>query len=179
MPTDRLTELESCTLGVIRQHQPCSTYKVRSIFAASHTTEWSASAGSLYPVIERLQRLKLVKLARAEGGRGRRDLSLTLKGERALQSWMLELQEWTARATPDPIRTRSCFIEFLPSLEQRAEFLEQAEALTRAMIGELETALAAVAAKRDADYFSMLGAHYQLEARLRWLGALRAAGPPA
>lgn len=176
MPPDHLTELESCTLGVIRQYQPCSTYKVRSVFAASRTTEWSASAGSIYPVIERLKRLKLVKLARAAGARGRRDLSLTTKGEEVLQRWMSELQEWAARATPDPIRTRACFMGYLPSAGERAAFLDLAEALTRAMVAELQAAGAAVRETSPMDYFSMLGAQYQLEARLRWLGVLRSAG---
>lgn len=175
MAADLLTELESCTLGVIRQHQPCSTYQVRSVFAASRTTEWSASAGSIYPVIERLKRLKLVKLGRAEGPRGRRDLSLTPKGEQALRRWMTGLEDWTARATPDPIRTRACFLDYLESPAEQVRFLELATALTLTMVAELEAAATAARRGSQADYYSLLGAQYQLEARLQWLGVVRAA----
>lgn len=175
-----LTELENCALGVIRQHQPCSTYKVRSVFAASRTTEWSASAGSIYPVIERLRRLKLVKAAGQRGdARGRRDLTLTPKGEQALRGWMLALEEWTARATPDPIRTRICFMDYLGSRDERQAFLELAEALTRAMIAELQAAAEVSRVESPEDYLSTLGAQFQLEARLRWLGVVRAADQPA
>lgn len=177
-PHKGLTELESCTLGVIRQHQPCSTYKVRSVFAASHTTEWSASAGSIYPVIERLRRLRLVKVAGQRGdARGRRDLTLTAKGEQALLAWMMGMEEWVARATPDPIRTRICFLDYLASARDRAAFLDLAEALTRAMLAELQVDAEAARSGPAADYLSVLGAQFQLEARLRWLGVVRAAAP--
>src|SRR6267154_486894 len=109
------TELESCTLGVIFRHQPCSTYEVRRVFRRSPTPEWSASAGSIYPVIERLLRLNFVRaVSQASDSRGRRDLTVTKKGTRALQKWILNLEPWVARPTPDPIRTR---VYFLASLE--------------------------------------------------------------
>ena len=169
-----LTELESCTLGVIRQHQPCSTYQVRGVFARSSTTAWSASAGSIYPVIERLIRTGHIRSSRrSRDGRGRRDLMLTREGERALQSWILSLEQWAARATPDPIRTRVCFLDYVVSRPDRLEFLALAQTLTRTLANELRVEEQSPDITRETDRLVSLGCRMQLEARLKWLAIVR------
>jgi len=124
------TELESAVLGAIRQMQPCSAYQVRRAFARAATREWSDSAGSIYPVIARLERLKLVR-AREKAGdtRGRRDLRLTKRGEAALKGWILGLD--SASSTPDPVRTRLHFLEFLGETRERRAFLIRAASAFR------------------------------------------------
>ncbi len=173
MPADPLTELENCTLGVIRQHQPCSTYRVRSEFARSKTTAWSASAGSIYPVIERLLATGHVRATKRSGDqRGRRDLVLTALGQRAVQGWIMNLDRPMAAATPDPIRTRACFLDQVATDAERREFLALAESLTRMMIQELR----AEERSKDMavlDYLATVGSRLQLEARLEWLGVVR------
>ncbi len=174
MPGD-LTELESCTLGLIQRLQPCSTYQIRRVFASSPTTEWSASAGSIYPVIERLLRLRLVSVrSRIGARRGRRDLALTKEGARAIRAWIRDLEPWAARATSDPIRTRAYFLESLKSRRDRAAFLSRAEELTRVMIRELRSYAAAERGSSEADYRVSVAARFQLEARLKWLRTVRA-----
>ena len=169
-----LTELESCTLGVIRQHQPCSTYQVRGVFARSSTTAWSASAGSIYPVIERLIRTGYVRTSRrSRDARGRRDLTLTRVGERALQGWILNLEQWAARATPDPIRTRVCFLDYVTSRPDQVEFLTLAQTLTRMMVDELRVEEQSRDRTSEVDRLVSLGCRMQLEARLHWLGIVR------
>ena len=169
-----LTELEICALGVIRQFQPCSTYRVRQAFARSTTAEWSASAGSLYPVVERLLRLRLVKARRRNGdSRGRRDLTVTKSGDRAIRRWMAGLELREAGPTPDPIRSRMHFILFLKPGRERKAFLLRAEELTRQAILETRKFLAAERRNSELDYLASSGGLFQLEARLKWLGKLR------
>jgi len=170
----KLTELETCTVGVIRQFQPCSTYLVRQAFARSPTVEWSASAGSIYPVIERLLRLKLVKAERRNGdSRGRRDLTVTKAGEQAIRDWIARLELREAAPTPDPIRSRMHFLLFLKSGSERKAFILRAEELTRQAILETRKFLAAERRNSELDYLASSGGLFQLEARLKWLGKLR------
>ena len=169
-----LTELESCALGVIRQIQPCSTYQVRCAFARSPTTRWSASAGSLYPVIERLLRLKLIKAeVRAGDARGRRDLSVTQ--ERRASNTRLDHAAGARSGSiaPDPIRSRAHFLDLLGSEPKRATFLLRAENLTQSAIRETRIFLKAERRNSQFDYLVSLGGLYQLEARLKWLRTLR------
>jgi DNA-binding PadR family transcriptional regulator len=164
-----LTELESCTLGVIWELQPCSTYQVRRAFAQSPTTEWSASAGTLYPVIARLVHLKLVRAQVRRGdSRGRRDLHLTTSGERALRHWVVRLEPAHASSTPDPVRSRMHFLAVVEK-RRRAALLARAERLTRAAIEETRGFLSVQRQHSELDYLAGLGGLYQLEARLRWL----------
>jgi DNA-binding PadR family transcriptional regulator len=169
-----LTELESCTLGLIARLQPCSTYRIRSEFARSSTTEWSASAGSIYPVIERLLDLRLIRAeSRTGDARGRRDLRITRRGDHAVRAWLLELEPRFASATPDPIRTRAYFLEHLKSAADQRAFVTRARELTQSMIHALRRQTEAEAAPSEADHLAALGALFQLEARLRWLAVLR------
>jgi DNA-binding PadR family transcriptional regulator len=170
----RLTELENCTLGLIARLQPCSTYRIRSEFAHSSTTEWSASAGSIYPLIERLVRLKLIKAeSRSGDARGRRDLRTTRRGDQAVHAWLLDLEPRFASATPDPIRTRAYFLDYLRSAADRRAFIARAQQLTKIMIRTVRTETKAKGMIPEADHLAALGALFQLEARLRWLDAVR------
>lgn len=176
--TKRLTELESCALALIRRFQPCSTYLLRSEFARSTTTEWSASAGSIYPVIKRLVQLELVEMEKRPGAaRGRRDLRITKEGERAVRDWILHMESANASATPDPIRTRAYFLEQLGSGADRRAFLGRAEALTRERIQQLRALAKTLRVSSDADELATLGALFQLEARLKWLLLIRRTRP--
>ena len=169
-----LTELESATLGAIAQLQPCSTYQVRRAFARSATAAWSASAGTIYPVIERLTRLGLVRAqVRSGDPRGRRDLSVTAKGRRAIRAWVLGLTARDAASMPDPVRTRLHFLELLESKDERAAFLDAAARLTDAAIAQTKIFLKAERAHARIDYLASLGALHQLEARRKWLRLVR------
>lgn len=172
--TGTLTELESCTLSVIRRSQPCSTYEVRQVFACSTTPEWSGSTGSVYPVIRRLLKLNLIRAKSAAGNRrGRSNLTVTREGERAINRWIASLEPWAAEATPDPIRTRIGFLGHLPSNAARATFVSRAEKLTQEAIQRLRVLAKADLEADRAEYVVTLGALYQLEARLKWLKRAR------
>jgi DNA-binding PadR family transcriptional regulator len=166
----KLTELESCTLGVIRQNQPCSTYEVRQVFARSPTPAWSGSTGAVYPVVRRLLKLGLLRAEKAPGDRrGRTTLTLTDDGQRALLDWITSIEPWAARPTPDPIRTRAAFLDLLTSPSQRAQFFALAQSRTADAIEDLR----ADARQDPPEDVTGLGALYELEARLKWLQAAR------
>lgn len=164
------TEFESCALAAIMQHQPCSAYEVRQIFARSTTPEWSGSTGSIYPAIERLIRQGLVSVElRRNDRRGRRDLRVTVNGEKAVRAWIVACEPWTSSATPDPIRTRVSFFDQLTSDAERVAVAANAESQTEARLEELRAVVEPLKVQHASEYLAGLGAIRQLEARRDWL----------
>ena len=171
-----ITELEGVVLGIVRSLQPCTAYAVRRELQASPSTHWSGSAGSIYPLLGRLEEAGLVEaLSDTSDGRGRRLVTLTSKGAAALRGWILEGgTPDVAASVSDALRTRSFFLDALTAAEQRtfvASALEAAEAFhartqeygqSRAEDGKI----ARLAAR---------GGEYAAEARVRWLRDLLAA----
>ena len=126
------TELEGCVLGIVWERGPCTAYVIRTVFLESLSPYWSGSAGSIYPLVARLEARGLVA-ARVEprGGRSRKELSITPEGVAALHAWLRPLPEWTGSVPVDPVRTRMFFLGALPPEEQEA-FVADAETKARA-----------------------------------------------
>lgn len=165
------TELEHCVLGVVWRDGPCSAYAVQREFARSVSSTWSASAGSIYPVIRRLERLGLVRArTMVWGTRGKREFVATAKGKRTLTAWIEHLPDWTGKPTIDPIRTRTNFLEALKSRKAQLRFVTRAAATTRAQFPALRRE-AAQSRKEPSPvrYLKAISALYELQARLRWL----------
>ena len=168
------TELESCVLGVVWLHQPCSAYVVRRDFANSMSSYWTGSAGAIYPAVARLERLGLIEsVEHPWGRRTRKEYTLTRSGKRSLRSWIEPpLDGWTSAPAFDPVRTRATFITLL-SPEARRKFVESAIANLTVRIAEMKTAAPEMKLGEVGDYFGFVGAIYELEGRLRWLRWLR------
>ena len=166
-----LTDVESCALGVVWQKGPCTAYAVRREFAISSTPRWSASAGSIYPALQRLLRWKLVRAEEHRWGpRGKTRFSITPQGVKRLQAWVQPPFEVELGGPAfDPLRTRSCF---LAALDRRARlrFVREAEKATRAA---LKTIRARHVPEGDYDAFAGRGSELELVARLAWLAELR------
>lgn len=117
----RHSELECFTLGLIWRHGPCSTYDVRRLMQDSPSTQWSASAGAIYPLIRRLERQGL--LAGKDESRGKRPRRLyrtTPRGVRALRRWVgPPLAREAVTVAYDPLRSRARFLEVLPRPARR------------------------------------------------------------
>lgn len=164
-----LTELEGAVLGTIRQKGPCTPYAVRREFRSSPTPYWSGSAGSVYPVVARLTRRRLIRVARrSNDGRGGTLYAATPAGDRALRRWFgPPLAPLTVGTPPDPIRTRINFLGLLPPAARRALLREVVDALA----AQLAVAAAADAGA-GADEFERLalrGSFRAAEARLAWV----------
>jgi len=114
-----LTELEGAILGVIRLEPGATAYRVRQIFLASRSTEWSGSAGAVYPAIARLEALGRIRGGAQSDKRGTRSYRLTQMGERAHDHWLCD-EVRAIGAGFDPFRTRAGFWSALPEAKYRA-----------------------------------------------------------
>ena len=86
----KLSELEGVSLGIIYKQQPCTAYRVRSELKEAPSSHWRASAGSVYPLLARLEAEGLVVTTSDKNdGRGRKLLKVTAEGRKSLQAWVI------------------------------------------------------------------------------------------
>lgn len=168
-----LTELESCVLGVVWQRGPCTAYTVRREFAVSNSSHWSSSAGSIYPVLARLEGMALIEAEGASWGSGSKTrYRATAAGLSTLKQWIgPPLEEWAVAATFDPIRTRTYFLGALP-LAARRRFLAEAERMTKLELSRFRSGEQVLSAD-PWERLASLGVLCELEGRLRWLAMVR------
>jgi len=112
-PRATLTELEGAMLGVVRLEPNCTAYRVRQVFLASRSTEWSGSAGAVYPAVNRLQVEGLIGESPEQDGRGTKTYRLTPAGLTAHDGWLCD-PDRALGAGLDPFRTRAGFWFVLP-----------------------------------------------------------------
>jgi DNA-binding PadR family transcriptional regulator len=168
---DTLTELEGAVLGELQARGPCTPYTVRREFLDSPSPYWSGSAGAIYPLVRRLERLGLVQsLPSAAGRRRSRLYSLTEKGRNALQAWLKPpLPEIAVGVPSDPLRTRLSFLSALPRAG-RVRFVAEARKRMKEHLRPIQRDLAR--RRRSGDTYGLLvarGALAALRARLAWL----------
>ena len=165
-----ITELEGAVLGVIAVKGPCTPYVVRKEFQQSPTPFWSSSKSTIYPLIERLNKQKLVEVtSSAKNGRGGKLYKLTAKGDKVLRDWLYQPKSSQIFGTPpDPLRSR---IGFLPLLtpEKRKSFLDMVR------IGLEDQLKAAIEVSTEIDrsnffdYLPNRGTILAAQARLDWI----------
>lgn len=138
------SELESFVLGLVWQLGPCSPYELRAHMARSPSTQWSASAGAIYPLVRRLEASALLVSATARTGqRKRREYRITPAGVRALRKWIGPPLSDVVTVAHDPLRTRARFLALLTPaqrlawLEAARKALDQVEAQVQAWHREL------------------------------------------
>ncbi len=166
-----MTELEGNVLGLIGTRGPCTTYAVRREFQRSASPYWSGSAGTIYPLVARLEARRLVRVAEAiRDGRGGKRYTLTPRGRRVLRRWLgRPLSPLTIGVPPDPLRNRVQFFGLLDRVEQRA-FLADAVAKVAAHLADLRVLTERQRkAGETLDFLVNRGACRVLEARLDWL----------
>lgn len=171
----RLTDLEHAVLGVVWRDGPCTPYAVRKEFLDSPTPSWSGSAGTIYPLVRRLERAGL--LASEEAGRDRRPSRLyrvTASGRRVLRDWLrppLPVTEIAPGA--DPIRTRLFFLDALPP-DEREAFLDMVVRQLEEHVADLRGDEQGEGRLDPIDRLARRGVRHVAEARLRWLREVRA-----
>jgi DNA-binding PadR family transcriptional regulator len=176
MGQDRtLTELEGTVLGVIFRRQPCTPYQVRREFTDSPSTFWSGSAGSIYPLVMRLEASGLVRSNRhATGSRKSRLYRLTAAGKKALALWISAVSPDVLSVPPDPLRTRIAYLEALPP-EDRLLYLESVLAGMEEFLRRFEEDYVE---RRAGDRYAELmakGAMATHKSRIRWTRDVMAA----
>jgi DNA-binding PadR family transcriptional regulator len=121
------SELEAVVLGLVWKKGPCTAHAVRIEFAASQSSHWSGSAGSIYPLMRRLEEHGLLASRQEEvGRRPRRLYSITAAGRKALRGWLLASDPAVYSVQYDPIRIRAWFLGLLTDRQQQAA-LERAQ----------------------------------------------------
>lgn len=171
----KLSELEGVSLGIIYKQQPCTAYRVRSELKEAPSSSWRASAGSVYPLLNRLETEGLVVTTTdMNDGRGRKLLKVTAEGRKSLKAWVVAgADRDLVSAVTDPIRSRTFFLDVL-SAAKRAEYLDQLITLTESYLSETKDRLEQGKESGDLyDYLGSLGAMKVTEARLDWLCDVR------
>lgn len=122
MPHRRLSELECFVLGLIWKYGPLTAYAIRQRLQQSPSTQWSGSAGSVYPLVRRLKARRLLDARPA--GRGKRasvEYTATEAGITALRGWIgPPVPQEAISVSHDPLRARLRFLAVLPPQEQKA-----------------------------------------------------------
>lgn len=131
MPGKDLSELESFVLGLVWQLGPCSPYELRMSMQRSPSTQWSASAGAIYPLVARLVRRGLLKgRAKRAGRRARREYTLTARGRKKLTEWVgPPFSREAVTVSYDPLRSRARFLGVLSATERGQWIASAREAL--------------------------------------------------
>jgi DNA-binding PadR family transcriptional regulator len=167
-----LSPLELTVLGVVMKKGPCNGNSVLQEFTHSQTAYYSSGAGSIYPVLKRLERAGLIS-------RQGKKLQLTEGGLLALRQWFTDpdLAD-DVSCSLDLIRSRMYFMRILSTTE-RLSFVDRISARLKELLIACE---AKVQAYREAgDPFSTLameGAVEETKARIAWLERVKATLPP-
>lgn len=117
-----LSELESFVLGLVWQLGPCSAYELRRHMQGSPSTQWSGSAGAVYPLVRRLERRGLLKgQLRKTGKRARREFRITSAGLTRLRAWLgPPFSPDVVTVAYDPLRARARFLGTLSPRQRKA-----------------------------------------------------------
>ncbi len=170
MRTPELTDLEHTVLGVLWRDGASTPYRLRREFLDSPIPSWSGSAGSIYPLVRRLEREGLLASEdSASDRRGTRLYDLTPAGRRALKRWLLPpLPRRDALPGVDAVRSRLLFLQLLTARE-RARFLAQIQAQLDDAVTELRAIV--TDAEEGGDQIHVLASRGGLkvaEARCAW-----------
>ena len=171
----KLSHLAFITLGVVAEFEPCSGYAVMKSFQVSTSTYFSGSAGSIYPLLRRLEALGLIKAERSKAGtRVRRTYSVTEKGRRRLHAWLAEpVPDDDVAFTVDLLRVRVLFFKTLSKIQRRT-FVKDARAALHRRIKFMNDKIANPGEGSQYDVVCFKNVVMTDEARLRWLDAVEA-----
>jgi DNA-binding PadR family transcriptional regulator len=126
-----LSELECFTLGLVWQMGSCTPYQIRQQMLDSPSTEWSGSAGAVYPLIQRLKKRGLLHVTSGATGRRRhKTYSIAPAGLKMLREWIGPPIADTAKTVAhDPLRSRVRFLGALNRQQQIAWLHSSLDAL--------------------------------------------------
>jgi DNA-binding PadR family transcriptional regulator len=171
----KLSELEGVSLGIVYKQRSCTAYQVRSELKKAPSSHWRASAGSLYPLLARLEAEGLLNSANDENdGRGRKLVSVTAMGRKALREWVVAgVDIDLISSVTDPVRSRTFFLEVLSNRKQ-LNLVDKLIAQMENYLSETESHLKSESEKQSLyDYLGGLGAVKITAARLDWLRVVR------
>jgi DNA-binding PadR family transcriptional regulator len=169
----KLTELEGAALGLLWLRGSATAYELRKMVAESPTPQWSASAGTVYPLVRKLCRARLIAFATTGDKRGTRQLRITLLGRRAFKNWMVDCSPTVIGLPPDPVRTRLRFLELVSSSEASGLF-ERFEKHMRSQLTRMRTVRRGARTEESlSESLTSLGARLSQESRIEWITAAK------
>jgi DNA-binding PadR family transcriptional regulator len=138
----------------------------------SPSSQWSGSAGAIYPLLARFEKRGLVRSRRSmRGDRAGWLYTLTAAGRERFRAWLgPPLTAEVVSITADPLRTRVYFLKALSSRERAAFF-----ASARAALEQHLEEIAVAPALDEFDQLALRGAMRLTRARLAWLDEVRRA----
>jgi DNA-binding PadR family transcriptional regulator len=166
-----LSELEGAVLAMVWREGPVTPYALRKMARESRSPHLSASAGSIYPLVERLEARGLVDgEAFIQGRREGTAYRITRAGLTELRAWIAMPGSAVASgAIVDPARTRLTMLSALPPRKRREVIAD----LIRALEDDLEDVSAARSRFESLDDpFALAAWRGDLlvqRARLKWL----------
>lgn len=131
-----LTEIEGAILSEIAHRGNSTAFRVRRAFQLSPSSEWSGSAGAIYPAIKRLLARGLIIGEPTADRRATLRISLTAAGEAVMLDWACN-PDRASSVGIDPFRLRSGIWRRLSDTDRAAVLRRTAEAI-RANIRFLE-----------------------------------------
>ena len=170
-----LSRLELAVLGLVAKGEPCTGYWIRRQLQTSLSSFFSASAGAVYPAVERLEGRSLIRATvLKKGRRTSRSYRLTQQGRRALEKWLQPpLARDEVAFTMDPVRTRVFYLDLLSSGVRR-RFVEDALAQAKRWVAEVRAESDQRQGSGDTfGYLGSLGVLHEAKARVRWLEEVR------
>ena len=169
-----LTDLEAAALGCIHRNQPCTAHLIRTRFRQSPSARFSDSAGSVYPMVRRLEKRGAVaSRLQKEGRRKVRYYTCTNSGRKVMREWIRPPFPASVSVTLDPLRTRMLYLELLTP-KQRSAWLDQAE---QVLDRHLEK-IGHIASSTDLQHDPFMelarqNALLEVKARLKWIRLAR------
>ena len=171
----QLSELEGVCLGIVRKNDPCTAYRVRLELKEAPSSHWRASAGSVYPLLARIEEEGFIETTSdKQDGRGRKYMTVSKQGRAALKKWLLAGTdpELIASVT-DPIRSRMFFLDLLGA-SQQVRYIDTLIEAVESYLVETSDHLENVSEADDQyAYLGALGAVKITAARLEWLRVVR------
>jgi DNA-binding PadR family transcriptional regulator len=168
----KLTELEGATLGLLWLRGSATAYELRAMVADSPTPHWSASAGTIYPLVRKLSKSRLIALSSTGDGRHTRRLRITGSGMRAFKKWIRDCSPAVIGPPPDPVRTRVRFIELLSTSEGR-RLLEQFEEHLKIQFSLMRVGRRGANQVSLGESITLFGARVSQQSRVRWITAAK------
>ena len=176
---EKVSELEGVVLGILWLNGPHTAYAIRQVFLRSASPQWASSAGTIYPLVQRLEHRNLIRSeARPTGRRQARKYILTPAGQRTLGRWIgPPLPDIAIDLPVDALRTRIWFLGAIPDAQRRA-MVKEARRRVREHLQRLERDLAKKKAGADPFFFLASRAVVQMSRmRLAWLAEVESALP--
>ena len=136
-PDLSLTDNEGPLLALVLRVQPVTAYQIAKIYADSPVTNFNASKGKLYPLIQRLVGRGLLKAEAVPGDRrGTELLTVTATGKRAVKAWVPDIRPGHL-LLEDPLRTKVQSFDLMTRQEQ-IDWIIEAKAQLAAKLESVE-----------------------------------------